>query len=152
MYVFCHQRSRLLQVLNCLFVGLFYSRTIRQHSVYWVVRCTVNDRHTEVCIRVLRVWSTVCTTEIEVNHATQIVAFSQLCIGNRTLTFRNILDDIRCLRNHFIAIIPEVLQSVVIRSARIRDKLIESIGRRTTNHDVISCIFATAIHRVRPRF
>ena len=113
-----------------------------------VVGRSVDNRHTKILVRCLVVWTAESTDKIEIHHAPDKIAFAELVVHFSIAAFRNHLNDIGGLCDSFISIIPEVLQTVVVWCARVRDKLVEGIRGRSSDHDVVAGVFAQSVHRV----
>ena len=145
-----HELFCLLEVVDGLHVALVYGGAVGKLQVVEVVGGTVHDGHAEVLFRSLEVWTSEGTCEIEVHHAADVIAFAEFGVHLVALSFGNHLDDVRGLCHSLVAIVPEILQTIVVGGAAEGDELIEGVGRRTANHHVVAGIFAETVHGVAP--
>ena len=124
-----HQFFSFLQVADSLFVGLLHRGTILQIEVtHHILRRTVDDGHTQILRRSLVIGTTISTHKVEVHQTADVVAFTQLVVDFSILSLLNHVDDVRSLSHSFVAIVPEVLQTIVLGGTRVRDEFKESIG------------------------
>ena len=145
-----HKGFGLLEVVDSLHVALVYGGAVGKLQVVEVVRSTIHNGHSKVLLRSLAVGTSEGTCEIEVHHAADVIAFAEFAVHLVALSFGNHLDDVRGLCHSLVAIVPEILQTIVVGGTAEGNELIEGVGRRTANHHVVAGIFAETVHGVAP--